>query len=319
MRDIALFVGPVGAALEQCFANDGRAVFAARVEDVDAELRGRVRMLVLRSGPQVSDAMLDLLPRVTNVVRAGSGVDNIDWAELARRGIELHRVPGKSASSVSELGVAALTLLTRQVPLAQAHLYEGRWVKADVSGDSLLDINVAVWGAGAIGCEVFGRLRPLCRAVHFVEWPNLAPELPRKPSSVLIDQADAHVLCLPLRSETRGLVNAAFYARAAPKAPYIVNLGRFELMEWPAAVTALRKGAVRGVFVDPVDKRHVPEVRASLAGAGPLNVMLAPHLGAQRRDVMDDIARTVLRHVDSHIPSPAGAYRIAEPRSAVTT
>ena len=88
--------------------------------------------LVFRSGVAISREVLDTAPDLRLIVRAGSGLDNIDLAEIERRGIRLVRIPGPAAKAVSELTFAHMLALSRNVVHADRLMREEVWAKNDL-------------------------------------------------------------------------------------------------------------------------------------------------------------------------------------------
>jgi D-3-phosphoglycerate dehydrogenase len=278
-------------------ACDERIVLADRADDPAGPWAGTVRALVVRSNVRVDRRLLDRFPRLTRVLRAGSGTDNIDLELLRQRGIALHRYPDASAAAVAELAMIALIALARLIPLAHWENHNGWHRKEDLWGQALGELDVAIWGAGPVGRATYAELRHRCRSVAFVRHVTQDPTLPYQERSTAVRRADAHVLCLPLRPGTERLFDAGMLRALRPRRPYLVNVGRYELWDFPQVAAALRSGDLRGVFVDPVEEWHLPELRAALDGP-PLNLLTSQHLGAQRVDVHLEMARWILKTID---------------------
>ena len=60
--------------------------------------------LIFRSGVTISGDVIDAAPNLRLIVRAGSGLDNIDLARARQRGIRVVRVPGVSPQAVAGRG-----------------------------------------------------------------------------------------------------------------------------------------------------------------------------------------------------------------------
>ena len=91
----------------------------------------RTEVIVFRSGVSLGLEVLATARDLKLVVRAGSGLDNIDLTELRRRGIPLLRIPQPSAQAVAELTFAHMLGMSRNLIRADAAWREGRWVKND--------------------------------------------------------------------------------------------------------------------------------------------------------------------------------------------
>lgn len=266
----------------------GRELPLARVDtvaDLEAPLppeAGAAIALVLRSGVTVGTAQLDALPRLRYLVRAGSGLDNLDLAALARRGVTVYRNPLASADAVGEWVVLSALALARRVPLGHNGLVAGRHLKAVCLGRSLRDCRLAIWGAGPVGVASFRALESMVRTVVFADWPSVPRDLPTKPAMELLGWADVHVVALPLRPTTRTLFNQRFLEGVAERRPMLICPGRSDTLQLPACLEALQTGRLSGLAVDGVEVGHL----ALFGGAGaPLNLLMTPHIGAQRVDV----------------------------------
>ena len=298
-----LLLCPLHDRARAAFLQDQRVVVAKGLDDPDLDRSAEsLRTLVVRSNVQVDRGLLDRLPQLERVLRAGSGIDNIDIELLRSRHITLHRYADVSAGAVAELGVAALVLLARQIPLADWLNRRGRFAKDELWGEPVADLEVAVWGAGPVGRATYEALRPLCKAISFAGHTTRVPGLPYRAPTELLAQADAHLLCVPLRATTRRFFDAATLAAVRERRPYIVNVGRYELLDIQAAIAALRRGELRGLFVEPIDRHHLREVTPILADGEPVNLLTSQHLGGQRVDVHERIRDWILGII-GHDPS----------------
>ena len=253
--------------------------------------------VVVRSGLTIDYKVLDTIPTLRFVIRAGSGVDNIEVEELRRRNIELVRNPSLSAEAVAELAVSGILSLTRRMPEAMGLLRRGVWAKGDLIGDSLGRLSVGIWGAGPVGMACYRALRGLCAGVRFASWPSLPHEvrnLSAEPAE-LLSETDVHVLCLPGRPQTVGLFGEAFFNSVQRRRPYLVNVGRHELIDVAAATQALELSHLRGLFIDPVNAEDVSELAQLLDRTEGLNMIVTQHLGARRADVLATMGMWVIR------------------------
>jgi D-3-phosphoglycerate dehydrogenase len=306
MLEQALVLCELGAETMQRLSLDPRIMICKTVEEClksyDAK---RVVALVVRSGIAVDQDCLDAFPRLRYVIRAGSGLDNIDTQELDRRGIQLFRNSSLSSDSVAELAFAALVLLCRRIPEGHNLLRQAVWGKPSLIGESIAGLTVGVWGGGPVGQACARVLRAFCRHVFFAAWHSVPPAFDQLSPDELAENADAHLLCLPLRRETSGLFGRGLFDKVERKRPYLLNVGRFELMDYEGAVEALANGRLRGLFVDPIERTHLSIVRRSLEAKAGLNLLVSPHLGAQRADVLKEVGNWVVEQLEAVLgPKP---------------
>lgn len=253
--------------------------------------------VVVRSGIAVDGEFLDRMPHLRLIIRAGSGVDNIDQAELALRSIRLRVRKHASARSVAELGMAGLISLARRMPEGTWSLIQRSWRKEQLIGESIATLRVVIWGAGPVGRACARLLAPAVRDVRFLKWPSVPKGFATTSLATALHSADVHFLCLPLRPSTARILDETVLDRVREARPYLVNLGRLELMDPAAVVSVLRQDGLRGVFVDALDSSDVSWV-ARVLNEQPINFLATPHLGAQRMDVLEALGSWVIAELD---------------------
>uniref|UniRef100_A8LYX5 D-isomer specific 2-hydroxyacid dehydrogenase NAD-binding n=1 Tax=Salinispora arenicola (strain CNS-205) TaxID=391037 RepID=A8LYX5_SALAI len=244
--------------------------------------------VVMRSGTWLSAHHVACLPALRHVVRPGSGTDNIDLLALAARGITLHRNPTANAAAVAEWTLLAALSLSRRAALGHNGLTAGRHLKAACLGRPLAEQHLAIWGAGPVGLAIGQALRSAVSDVAYAARPSNPPNLPQRPAELLTSWADLHVVALPLRETTLAAFGPAWLANAGRRRPALICAGRMETLDLSACLDALDAGALSGLAIDAIDPEHV----GSLTGPGePRNLLLTPHVGAQRADVRDVLDR----------------------------
>ncbi|NLF21997.1 MAG: phosphoglycerate dehydrogenase, partial [Lentisphaerae bacterium] len=89
--------------------------------------------LIVRSEP-VTAAVIDSLPQLKVVVRAGAGTDTIDTKYARKRGVDVMNTPGANANAVAEEVVALILADMRHVIAADASTRAGGWEKKAFMG-----------------------------------------------------------------------------------------------------------------------------------------------------------------------------------------
>jgi D-3-phosphoglycerate dehydrogenase len=293
-----------GDALEKLRArHQVTCAFNAPEEELIQRIPGH-HALVFRSGVTISGPVLGAADALELIVRAGSGLDNIDRAELARRGIRLERIPGPSAQAVAELTFALMLSLARNLRQADALLRTGHWAKNELEGFLLSGKTLGVVGAGNIGrrvCEMgvaWGMRVVACveRWSHerASEFKDAGIELTR--FDEVLPQADFLTLHVPLGPATRGLIDARALARMKQGA-FLVNVARGGVVDEQALRVELGSGGrLRGAGLD-THEREGQGAKSPLADLP--NVVLTPHVGASTVDTQREIGREILAIVEA--------------------
>ena len=279
------------------------------VEQADpAELHSAVadaEIVILRSGPVLSAEVLNGAPRLRLVVRAGSGLDNIDVDAARARGIAVVRIAGMSAAPVAELTFALLLSLARKVTLADRLIRVGRWPKQQLSGPLIRGRTLGVVGAGNIGGLV-GQMGYAwgMHVLGCVARPDatLGEQLAQRGITLtdfdeILERADFVTLHVPLCDTTRHLVDAEVLDRMR-EGSLLVNMARGGVVEEKALREALIEGrTVAGAALDV----HETEGEGTISPLAALpNVVLTPHIGAMAADTQQRIGARVLELVEAY-------------------
>ena len=275
------------------------AVGAPRPE-LEAAMGDR-EALVFRSGLDIDRALLDAAPELHTIVRAGSGLDNLDLDAVAARGIHLQRIPGPGARAVAELTFALFLGLARQVVEVDRLLRGGHWAKNEVVGWNLGGKTLGIVGLGSIGSTV-GRLG-LGWGMHVIgcvdhDSPERAMRFAEEGMELVtmgevLERGDFVSIHVPLDASTRGLIGAAELATMKPGS-FLVNIARGGVVDETALTAALSRGdRPAGAALDV----HVAEGHGKISPLAELpNVILTPHIGATT--------------VDAHCPESSRSQRL---------
>ena len=272
------------------------------------QLRGSVRdreVVVVRSGVVLSAEVLSAAPALRLIVRAGSGLDNIDLTAAAQRGVRVVRVAGMSAPPVAELTFALLLALARNITTADRLIRDGHWPKTQLGGPLLRGKVLGVVGAGNIGRLVgemghaWGMTVLGCVANPS---PAVAATLARRGIALtdfddVIARSDFVSLHVPLDDATHHMVDAAVLDRMRPGS-LLVNMARGGVVDEKALYDSLTTGStVSGAALDV----HESEGEGTISPLAELsNVVLTPHIGAMALDSQRLIGERVVELIDAY-------------------
>jgi D-3-phosphoglycerate dehydrogenase len=272
-------------------------------EDLPEHIAG-FDVLVVRS-TKVTAATLEAADRLSLVVRAGAGVENIDTAAASALGIHVSNVPGRNAIAVAELTMGLLLAVDRRLADGAADLRAGRWRKKEYSeADGLFGKTLGIVGLGDIGLAVAERAKAFGLAVVGLRRARLADSEQRVRSigvrlvdtlEELFDASDVVSVHVPGGDETRGLIGAALLDRLLPHG-ILLNTARGDVVDGEALLTALDRGLRAGLDVYPDEpKAGVADFTSPLA-AHP-NVVGSHHIGASTEQAQRAVAAGVVEVV----------------------
>jgi D-3-phosphoglycerate dehydrogenase len=282
---------PLGCTLASLKTGKKRAELLELVRDAD---------YVITQFAPVDAGVIDAMPRCRLIVRYGIGVDNVDLAAAAARGIPVCNVPDYCTDEVADHTLAMILEMTRRVSQTSAVVKSGRWAPG-VPPDrmrALKDMTVGVVAFGRIGRAVALRLKPFkCRIlVHDPAVPPARIEEDGFAAASLGDllaRSDLVTLHCPSSEQTRHLINARSIA-TMKRGALLVNVSRGTLVRTDDLVAALQDGHLSAAGLDVVDPEPIAAGHPLL---GMDQVLITPHCAsvstASVRKLRTSVAETV--------------------------
>ncbi|MFT4231267.1 MAG: NAD(P)-dependent oxidoreductase [Leucobacter sp.] len=264
---VVVGLGPVDPALVEPYL-PADAIF---VPDPSAGDLAVAEGAIVRAACDVDHALLDRMPRLRIVARTGVGVERVDVAACAERGVAVAVTPGSNSRAVAEGAFAMIVALVKRVGESHAFVVSGRWGSGPIPtpGD-LHGSTLAVLGFGRIGRIIagFGEAFGMRVLVHdpFVR----AEAYENVGLAEAVRRADAITLHLPGGG---GELLPLELLRTARPGLVLVNCARADLVRTETLRTALDEGALGGVGLDVFE---VEPVRDHPLADHP-RVLLSPH------------------------------------------
>jgi len=249
-----------------------------------------VAAMVVRSETKITRKVMEAAPKLRVVGRAGVGVDNVDVEAATQRGVVVMNTPGGNTISTAELSFSMLMALARKIPQAHASMRAGEWNRKAFSGTELFRKTLGILGMGRIGTEVARRAVAFGMKVLAYD-PYLAPSRAKALGVDLAEldeiysRADFITIHMPLNDETRGMINAAAFARMK-KGVRVINCARGGIVHEGDLLAALASGQVAGAALDVYETEPLP--KDSPLRACP-QLIMTPHLGASTEEAQENV------------------------------
>jgi D-3-phosphoglycerate dehydrogenase/C-terminal binding protein len=239
-----------GLASVEALAAAREEELAGRIEDADAVMMYHTMPLTAQT--------IGRLKRCKLIVRCGVGVDNVDHAFAAGRGIPVANVPDYGTEDVADTAVGMALSLARGTHYLNSRLRanEGPWSYTQAAPVRRLRGRVfGIVGLGRIGTAAALRAKTLGMDVAFYD--------PYKPDghdkALGVRRVEtlgellrrSHVLSLhcPLTPQTARTIDAAALS-VMPRGSFLVNTARGEVVDLDAVVAAIESGHLAGAGID---------------------------------------------------------------------
>jgi D-3-phosphoglycerate dehydrogenase len=241
--------------------------------------------------PVTAEALDRLDLRV--VVRSAVGVDNVDVAAAAERGVTVTRVPDYCTDEVAAHSVSLLLACLRSLKAYDDDVAAGGW--SWETGRPVRRVSASTVGFVSFGPiakraaeQIAGFDADLVAYDPFVEAEEMAEYGVEKAEfDELFDRADHVGVYAPLTDATRGMVDADALGRLDADS-VVVNVSRGPVVDADALLDALESGAIKGAGLD-VLVEEPPEADPLV---GREDTIVTPHAAWYSEEARDDLNRS---------------------------
>ena len=300
MPDSILVTARLPAGALEILRDAGQVRLAEGPLDVDAlreQARGSSAIVCLLTD-RIDATVLDAAgPSLRIVANVAVGFDNVDIEAARARGVVVTNTPGVLTEAVAQFTWALLLAVTRRVAEGDRLVRRGAWMGWALDllpGMELTGKLLGIVGAGRIGRAVAAKAQAFGMRVVFATRSARDHVDGHRVISLdeLLVSADVVSLHLPLRPDTRHLINRRTLARMRRSA-FLINTSRGALVDEEALIWALEERLIAGAALDVYETE--PAVPRGLVAIA--HTVLAPHIGSATRETRAAMAELAARNV----------------------
>lgn len=280
-----------------------------------AEAMQTADVLVPTITDRINAAMIEAAgPRLKLIANFGNGVDNIDVAAAAKRGITVTNTPNVLTDDTADMTMALILSVARRIVeganTIPAGGWEG-WSPTWMLGHRINGKRLGIVGMGRIGQALAKRARAFGLSVHYHNRRRVAPALEASLEATWWDSLDQMLARMDIVSVNCPHTPATFHLLSARRlrlmkpSAILVNTARGEIIDEKALIGMLETNALAGAGLDVFE--HAPAVAPKLvrlAKAG--KVTLLPHMGSATHEGRVEMGEKVIINVkaflDGHKP-----------------
>ncbi len=237
--------------------------------------------IIVRS-EKVTPEVMDALPHLKAIVRAGSGFNTIDVKYARKKKVDVLTTPGANSNAVAEEVVALMLADARHLVEADPSCRRGEWEKTKFMGREVTGKTIGIIGLGYIGQLVAKRLEGF--EMHVLGYDPIVSQERAKEIGVelvdlptLFERSDYVSLHIPENAETKGLVNAALLGKMK-KGATLINCARSGVVVEADIRAVKAEKQIR--FLNDVYAKDEPGPKSCLDIAD----IMVPHLGASTKE-----------------------------------
>lgn len=239
--------------------------------------------IILTNKVVLDRAIIEKLPKLKLIQLTATGMNNVDLAACADRGVAVQNVAGYSINSVPEHTLMLMLSALRGVKYYHTKATDGSWQAdgrfclLDLPLFDLANRTLGIIGAGSIGRRVGELARVFGMQVLFAEHQGKPPRSDEYTDfDTVLAMSDVISLHCPLTEATQHLINDDTIAKMHKK-PLIVNVARGGVVDGSSIVNALQNHQILGYAADVFEAEPFADNDPLLTIADHPRVLFTPH------------------------------------------
>ena len=249
---------------------------------------------------------LEPMPSLGLIATRSTGIDHIDTAYCASRGILVCNVPSYGANTVAEHVFALLLAISHRLPEAVERARTGPFSPQGLQGFDLAGKILGVIGTGAIGRHVIQIAKGFGMSVIASDIEpdaGLAKSLGFEYARFgeVLAESDVITLHVPATAENRHLLSADQFARMK-NGTVLINTARGDLIDARALIEALGAGKIAAAGLDVLPDEPLIREEAELICS----------IYCEKHDLRDLVASHVLMRMPNVLVTPHSAFNTRE-------
>ena len=242
---------------------------------------------------ELDDSLLAQLPDLKVISKYGVGLDKIDMDAMRKFKIRLGWEGGINRRGVSELALAFILSMLREIPVANREVIKGTWRQH--TGTQLTGKTVGIIGCGYVGKDLVSLLDPFNCTILVYDIETYsdfyeANSINATSLDKLLMQSDVVTLHTPLDDSTRNIINESNIS-LMKKSAILINVARGGVIEESALKKALITNTIAGAAFD-VFTQEPPEDTELLNLP---NFLATPHIGGSSKEAILAMGRAAIK------------------------
>ncbi|MBE7183143.1 MAG: D-glycerate dehydrogenase [Methylobacterium mesophilicum] len=283
--------------------------------DLAAALR-EADVLVPTITDKIDEALLSQAgPQLKLIANFGNGVDRIDVAAAAARGITVTNTPNVLTEDTADMTMALILAVPRRLAEGANILLDGKkwsgWSPTWMLGRRIWGKRLGIVGMGRIGAAVARRAKAFGLSIHYHNRHRAAARLEDELEATYWESLDQMLARMdiisvncPSTPATFHLLSARRLALMQPSAT-IVNTARGDIIDEDALIKLLNDNKLAGAGLDVyTNEPAVNPKLVKLAAKG--KVVLLPHMSSAtiegRIDMGEKVIVNIRAFIDGHRP-----------------
>ena len=256
------------------------------LRDCDAAIIGldKINRYVLRS-----------CPKLRLISKYGVGLDNIDFKACENQGVEVRYPIGVNKRSVSEMALAMMLGLARNIYSTSLELKTGVWNKS--GGFEISGKTIGIIGYGNVGQDLAQLLVPfgvkvLANDIKDSVFENIPDHVHAVSKGEIFSRSHIISVHTPLTNKTENLIDKANIHKLKDGV-ILINTARGGIFNENDILRSLKDGKIGGLGIDAYTLE--PPSSAELLSLN--NVICTPHIGGNSNEAVNAMGMAAIKNL----------------------
>lgn len=254
----------------------------------------------------VTPELIDAAENLKLICESATGVNNIDLAYAASKGIPVKNAVGYSTDSVVQATYMHILSLVGKAPYYDNCVKSGKYSElgmfTDVSVNwwELRGKKMGIVGLGNIGCRVAKIAEAFGMHVSYYSTSGTShnQDYPSVSLEQLLKESDIISVHAPLNERTARLIGEKELRMMKPSA-YIINMGRGGIVVEKDLAKAVDTGIIAGAGLDVFAVEPLPSDNCFLQMEHPERMSLAPHVAWASTEARERLVQMIAENIAS--------------------
>ncbi len=251
---------------------------------------------------QLDKDLIDTAGELKWIGRMGSGMEVIDLAYAANKGIACFGSPEGNCNAVGEHALGMLLALIRRIVWSGREMEQGVWRREENRGTELEGKTVGIIGCGHTGKAFAKKIQGFDTRILAYDKYNCegipAHIVTCKSLEQIFEEADIVSFHVPLQADTKYYFNEQFIAQM--RKPFIlINTSRGIVTDTMALLHGLSTGKVAGACLDVFEQEPLSGMDVVIAAqlTSLPNVVVTPHIAGYTFEALYKMSRVLLEKI----------------------